>query len=430
MKRTWIIGMLLVMAVFLIVPSVTVSAASKKKPALTVTANVKKSAYKKLKKGDTVQLKVKYGKKNVTKKAKYKTSNKKVISVSKRGKLTAKKTGTSTITVKYKGKTKKLKFTVKKPTKKKKTSDKDKDQTDNEIMNPDCFFIFGPKMDKIGGNPIWFSWVEPKYNNPVYLSNDPEATWRITLQDTISLLVVYDGVYNPKSIVTSKSTYKSSNSKVIEVTKEGKLIPKGYGTCEISVTYKKMTKTLKFMCAKPELRVASPYELSINTCKSEEMEAWKKERETSGWMRAESVTNEMIPPYIYQIGIDADDTVQLKTLYGKEDMTAKAVYTSTDETVITVTNTGMLIPKNTGKCDIQVLYDGQVLTFHFETHEHNFVDDVYQWKCNICGTYHPWGDTYEEAIEFAKSCHNGQLDGTMEHCDHYCTICHKVVNDN
>lgn len=430
MKRTWIIGMLLVMAVSLIAPSVTVSAASKKKPALTVTANVKKSAYKKLKKGDTVQLKVKYGKKNVTKKAKYKTSKKKVISVSKRGKLTAKASGTAAITVKYKGKIKKVKFTVMKTSEKKKTSDKNKDKTDNEIMNPGCFFIMGPKMDKIGGNPGWFSWVEPKYNNPVYLSNDPETTWRITLQDTISLLVIYDGLFNPKSIVTSKSTYKSSNPNVIEVTKEGKLIPKGYGTCEISVTYNKMTKTLKFMCAKPELRVSSPYELSINTCKPEEMEAWKKERETSGWMRAESVTNEMIPPYIYQIGIDADDTVQLKTLYGKEDMTAKAVYTSTDENVISVTDTGMLVPKSVGKCDIQVSYDGQVLTFHFETHEHGYMDDVYCWKCNGCGRYHAPEKTYEDALKNATVQHPGPLDGTVEHCDHYCTICHKVVNDN
>lgn len=49
---------------------------------------------------------------NVTSKARYKTSDKRVISVSKTGKLTAKKNGTATLTVKYKGISKKIKVTV------------------------------------------------------------------------------------------------------------------------------------------------------------------------------------------------------------------------------------------------------------------------------------------------------------------------------
>lgn len=49
---------------------------------------------------------------DVTAKATYKTSNRKVVSVSKKGKITARKNGTATLTVKYKGTVKKLKVTV------------------------------------------------------------------------------------------------------------------------------------------------------------------------------------------------------------------------------------------------------------------------------------------------------------------------------
>lgn len=49
---------------------------------------------------------------DVTAKATYKTSNRKVVSVSKKGKVTAKRSGTATLTVKYKGTVKKLRVTV------------------------------------------------------------------------------------------------------------------------------------------------------------------------------------------------------------------------------------------------------------------------------------------------------------------------------
>ena len=63
-------------------------------------------------KGWKVPLRVKYGKTNVTKKAKYKASNKN-ITISKKGKITAKKVGTTTVTIKYKKKKKKFKVIVK-----------------------------------------------------------------------------------------------------------------------------------------------------------------------------------------------------------------------------------------------------------------------------------------------------------------------------
>jgi len=102
----------LVMAIATI-PQTETLAASKKKLTVSsskMTMNVKQ----------TKQLKVKYGKTNVTKKATYKSSNKKIVTVTKKGKITAKKAGTANITIKYKGKKKTVKVTVnkvKKPTK-------------------------------------------------------------------------------------------------------------------------------------------------------------------------------------------------------------------------------------------------------------------------------------------------------------------------
>lgn len=103
----------------------TAEAAAKK----TVTVSVK-GAVKKKEKYNLVlkkygQLTVKYGKKNITKKAKYKVSNKKIAVVDKKGKITAKKKGTCTVTIKYKGKTKKVKFVVVKPAVKKKSTVKE-----------------------------------------------------------------------------------------------------------------------------------------------------------------------------------------------------------------------------------------------------------------------------------------------------------------
>lgn len=115
-KRQILTLMMALMVMFTMMPN-TVEAAAKK--SVTVSVSTKKLAPKK-----SAQLKVKYGKKNVTKKAKYKTSNKKVLVVNKKGKITAKKVGKATVTVKYGKKTKKVKFTVVKPAAKKTAGNK------------------------------------------------------------------------------------------------------------------------------------------------------------------------------------------------------------------------------------------------------------------------------------------------------------------
>ena len=91
MKKVKALVMIMVMVTALTgsVPAVE----AKTKTSITV---VNKATGKKigkkvtLKAGEKIQLKVKYGKKNVTKKAKYKTSNKRIAAVNKKGKITAK----------------------------------------------------------------------------------------------------------------------------------------------------------------------------------------------------------------------------------------------------------------------------------------------------------------------------------------------------
>lgn len=115
-----IIATIMVMAMVLTGATPTITEAKTTKSSIKVT---NKSTGKKINvlnlmvgeslqiKYEQVQLKVMYGKKDVTKKAKYKTSNKNVT-ISKKGKITAKTAGTCTVTVKYKNKTKKIKVAV------------------------------------------------------------------------------------------------------------------------------------------------------------------------------------------------------------------------------------------------------------------------------------------------------------------------------
>ena len=111
--KVFAIIMIMVMALTGSTPS---NVEAKTKASITVTnKSTGKKVGKKvtLKKGKNVQLKVKYGKKVVTKKAKYKTSDKTIATVTKKGKITAKSAGTCTVKVTYKKAVKKIKVTVK-----------------------------------------------------------------------------------------------------------------------------------------------------------------------------------------------------------------------------------------------------------------------------------------------------------------------------
>lgn len=106
-----IIATIMIMVMVLTSATPITTEAKTAKTSITVTnkATGKKIGKKlSLTTGKKVQLTVKYGKTNVTKKAKYEASNKNVT-VSKKGKITAKKVGTATVTIKYK----KIKVTVK-----------------------------------------------------------------------------------------------------------------------------------------------------------------------------------------------------------------------------------------------------------------------------------------------------------------------------
>lgn len=128
-------------------------------------------------KGTTTQLKASYNKKNVTTAATWKSSNTKVATVSEKGVLTAKANGVTYVTVKYKGKTSnKVKITV------------------TQIrLNKTSIKLAGGK------------------------------TYTLTAK------------YNGKTV---KPSYKSSNTKVATVDKNGKITAVAKGSATITATYK------------------------------------------------------------------------------------------------------------------------------------------------------------------------------------------------
>ena len=109
--------MIAMMLAFTMVTPATAQAATQK-----YTISVKKKTVKKkktIKVGTKMKLTVKNGKKKLNpKKVKFKSSNKKVATVSKKGVIAAKKAGKTTITIKYKKKSAKITLTIKKTTKK------------------------------------------------------------------------------------------------------------------------------------------------------------------------------------------------------------------------------------------------------------------------------------------------------------------------
>ncbi len=119
MKKNWLRGMAMALTLAITLagtaPSMPAQAAAKN---ITIKVNSPKKGAKLAKTKLTVhgktavQLKVNQGAKNVTAKAKYKSSNGKVVSVNRKGRITVKKNGTATLTVKYGGRTKKLNITV------------------------------------------------------------------------------------------------------------------------------------------------------------------------------------------------------------------------------------------------------------------------------------------------------------------------------
>ncbi len=105
-NATKVAAAVLTLAVTMTSVNIPTTAAAAKKVKLT-------PAKKTLTVGKTVTLKLKEGTKNVTTKAKFTSSNKKIATVGKKGKVKAKKKGTATITATYKKKKYKCKITVK-----------------------------------------------------------------------------------------------------------------------------------------------------------------------------------------------------------------------------------------------------------------------------------------------------------------------------
>lgn len=106
-----LITMLLIFA--LAITMNTTTAFAKSSASLKITTN-KSTLYLLDSANSSAQLKVTYGGKNVTKSAKYSTSNKKIATVSKKGVVSAKKAGTVKVKVKYKNGVRTITIRVKK----------------------------------------------------------------------------------------------------------------------------------------------------------------------------------------------------------------------------------------------------------------------------------------------------------------------------
>lgn len=116
-KKYWLKGLAmavaLVMAMSASVPTPVHAAGKMTLKVESPKKGVKLSGSKlKLHVKKSTQLQVRYNGKAVTTKVKYKSSNPKVVSVNRKGRLAVKRNGTATLTVKYKGMSKKLKVTV------------------------------------------------------------------------------------------------------------------------------------------------------------------------------------------------------------------------------------------------------------------------------------------------------------------------------
>ena len=165
-RKTKNIVFLLMAAVILtsINPATTEAAAKK-----TLAVSVKST---KITEKKTAQLTVKYDKKNVTSKSSYETSNSKIATVTKKGKVTAKKAGKATITVKYKGKSKKVKFTVQKAanqstTVKKPASNSQSSSTGSKPLTPNGTASGGNTSNSNSGNSQNITTEATKPSTPV-----------------------------------------------------------------------------------------------------------------------------------------------------------------------------------------------------------------------------------------------------------------------
>lgn len=199
MAMLLIIGMMPATAFAASQSSVSVSAkgVSIKKNSLTLTAT------------GTSQLTVivKKGKRNVTKKATYKISNSKVASVSKSGKITAKRKGSCAITIRYKKVIRKLKLKVTAPV------------------------------------------TRVKVNNS-YVNN---LSMKVKKSAQLMFVLGYKnsgaGKYSYKAVTPSKTRWTSSNKKVVTVNKNGRVTAQNPGRAVITITYGSVSKKLNVTVA-------------------------------------------------------------------------------------------------------------------------------------------------------------------------------------
>ena len=183
MKKVYMTLTAIVMVLTIMLQPVEASAAGNTKPVVKASQTV-------ISKGATTKVKVTYNKKNVTNKAKFKSSNRKVATVNKKGIITGKKAGTAYITATYKGRTsKRVRITV----------------------------------------------AQVSLN---------KKSVKLNVGKTAALAAKY----NKKTV---RPTFKTSNRNVVTVNKNGKITAKKAGNATITAIYKKTKATCKVTVTGP-----------------------------------------------------------------------------------------------------------------------------------------------------------------------------------
>ncbi len=241
------IAMTLILSFTLMLSPVEVSAASAtRKPAVKASQTV-------ISMGKTTQVRATYAKKNVTTKVSWKSSNKKVATINKKGVVTAKSCGTSYITAKYKGATSsRIKITVT-STKLNKTSVKlagsktykltakyNKKNVKPSYKSSNAYIATVNKDGKItalkkGTATITASYKGSTAKCKVTVTSTPLAINKPTKSLTVGSTYKLNAKYNKKTV---KPTYKTNNKNIAVIDKNGKITAVAKGNAVITVSYK------------------------------------------------------------------------------------------------------------------------------------------------------------------------------------------------
>lgn len=359
----------LVMAVALAFSLVAVSPAAPveaaKKASVTITAPTKKSTYTVTRAGKNKSFTIKYKVKNgKAKSVAFKSSDKTVASVSKKGKVTCKKAGTAKITVTVTLKTgKKVKDSVKVTVKQRAT------KLEGEFNNGKTFKVGKYYLIPLGGKSTLTPVFTPETttNQKVSFKSSNKkiatvsskgvvkgikkgtATIKISAKDgskkTVSVKVkVVAPVTSVKASVDTMELFVGDKSEAIKVTVKGK---KGFVN---KVAFSSSDKKVAKVNSKGVVTA-----VAAGTCKITVMAKDGTGKKDTIKVTVKPVLVEKIEAKEAKVELKVGDTKTVEYTVAPENATDKAVtFTSSDEKVATVDETGKITAVGRGVAQITV----------------------------------------------------------------------------